>query len=601
MKKTLVQRLFSTAPVLILLTLSLAVAISCVIILTNLNRGFDFGDEAWAYSLISNDADLVGEAWGFQHLLHPLFNSVGNQVLAFRAIRLGLYVFGAFVSASTVITLIRLRGISLFGLRKATVFLASGVGASLAWAYPPKYLSYNELASTLLILLLNCWVQLLSISNQKQNYKFALRVRFYFAIIGLGIFIPLLIVSRLPSGLLGLTVSCLVYFSLDKAAKVRIAPILALTIALSTFILLRVLGFPLEFYFSQWWIELTSKGQSDAGHPISYLISTYGHSLLSAIVATVPIIVAGLALFMRRSAEKGPAANSWVFVSLATTIVLLNLSVNPQNHMDTWMNIGTLIAVCVLLILYLEIDLFLGSSSTRPQNSKFRFLSTSIVISVPLCASIGTNNALLGQFMFTAAPVFALLVGLLWTRLVGPHSLPTAAAFSLIVMSISIWSISAVWADQALHPYGTLPASQQVFETKAEILRGLHVDSATRAEVDGLSRLAEVHDVNSSSLVISLESPGAHLFFGNSKAIGPWINSVSPASIEGIGVACLERPKSHVYVISRNSSPSQDVLVGLVNKRLGECSLQFPKNFTQIATIRGDSGSLLSIWRSQLK
>jgi len=40
----------------------------------------------------------VGEAWGFQHVLHPLFDMTGQSVIAFRITRLfGYFLVSAFL------------------------------------------------------------------------------------------------------------------------------------------------------------------------------------------------------------------------------------------------------------------------------------------------------------------------------------------------------------------------------------------------------------------------------------------------------------------------------------------------------------------------
>jgi hypothetical protein len=57
-----------------------------------LRRGFGWGDESFVYTLIASNRQAIGEAWGFQHLLHPLYVLTGESVLAFRVLRLAGYV-----------------------------------------------------------------------------------------------------------------------------------------------------------------------------------------------------------------------------------------------------------------------------------------------------------------------------------------------------------------------------------------------------------------------------------------------------------------------------------------------------------------------------
>jgi len=78
-----------------ILTLGFMAAIVLVTYLAigwTLRRGFDWTDESFVYAMIASNREAIGEPWGFQHLLHPLYVLTGQSVLAFRVIRLAGYL-----------------------------------------------------------------------------------------------------------------------------------------------------------------------------------------------------------------------------------------------------------------------------------------------------------------------------------------------------------------------------------------------------------------------------------------------------------------------------------------------------------------------------
>ncbi len=112
-----------------------------------LPRGFDWTDEAWVYSLIDNSRVTYGEPWGYQHVLHPVWELLGETVLAFRILRIVGYVLLGFASAFVFIVFARARGWELSIGQRIVLFAASQIGTMIAFSYPPRYVSYNELAS----------------------------------------------------------------------------------------------------------------------------------------------------------------------------------------------------------------------------------------------------------------------------------------------------------------------------------------------------------------------------------------------------------------------------------------------------------------------
>jgi len=48
-------------------------------ILWTLRHGFGWGDGAFIDTMIATNRMAIGEAWGFQHLLHPLYTVTGES------------------------------------------------------------------------------------------------------------------------------------------------------------------------------------------------------------------------------------------------------------------------------------------------------------------------------------------------------------------------------------------------------------------------------------------------------------------------------------------------------------------------------------------
>ena len=104
------MRLGRTLRLLPLGFIAAVVFVTYGVIVWTLRRGFDWTDEAFVYNLVASNRETIGEPWGFQHLLHPLYVLTGQSVLAFPAVRLGGYVLLSVALQWNARVVIRLRG-----------------------------------------------------------------------------------------------------------------------------------------------------------------------------------------------------------------------------------------------------------------------------------------------------------------------------------------------------------------------------------------------------------------------------------------------------------------------------------------------------------
>ena len=119
------------------------------VVLWGLGRGFDWSDEAFVSTMIASDRVAVGEAWGFQHLVHPLYRLTGESILALRVLRLVGYALTSVLLVLAARHVARGARVALPRHTWPFVLLVAQAGTLLAWSYPPRYLGYNELSAWL--------------------------------------------------------------------------------------------------------------------------------------------------------------------------------------------------------------------------------------------------------------------------------------------------------------------------------------------------------------------------------------------------------------------------------------------------------------------
>ena len=72
-------RLRRLVPMIPLLLMAFVVVVTYLRIVWLLPRGFDWTDESFIMSMTASDRIAVGEPWGFQHLLNPLYRLTGDR------------------------------------------------------------------------------------------------------------------------------------------------------------------------------------------------------------------------------------------------------------------------------------------------------------------------------------------------------------------------------------------------------------------------------------------------------------------------------------------------------------------------------------------
>lgn len=125
------------------------ISLSLIVVIYGIFHTFDWSDEAWALSLIANNRESVGEPYAFQHLVHPIYVFLGENIIAVRLLRFTAFLALGVFSAFMLMRIAETKGLSFSKNQKTVVYIVSQLGTILVWSWPPRYFSYNELSSIL--------------------------------------------------------------------------------------------------------------------------------------------------------------------------------------------------------------------------------------------------------------------------------------------------------------------------------------------------------------------------------------------------------------------------------------------------------------------
>lgn len=591
-----------------LLPLGLMVAIVLVaygVIVWTLPRGFDWTDEAFIDSMIASNRITVGEPWGFQHLLNPLYVLTGESVLAFRILRLGGYVVLSVALVWCARAVVRRIGITIARSGWVFILVLAQMGTFAAWSYPPRYLGHNELASWFaqvgiaLILLSLAW----GVSSPDDQR--AARVLWPIWA-GLGAVTTVLVFAKVTSGVVFGAVLALVLLVPNPGLRLWKRGAAAGAGAAAVLFVLWVSGYPVRAY-SQTALSVLfdTSAQDDFGHPISELVAIYGRSLFATGAAVLPVLLLftlTMAAFLRTARPVGGGGGhdgadrmSWILGML----LLLALVVLPKANV--WEYLGVMVVfiglagIIGLVILGSEGVTMHGSAVCRAFSV---VVGGSAIVAAPFISSAGTNNPITGHFLF-AATLWAVVLGIALVLLTERGVVLRSSARvvpALIACVVLLMGALAVKASTDT-PYRTAPLRLQETTTSVPELRGLLL---TEADADWIDWISAVGDSLGADDVpaIAIASPGALYVFNHSGYANPWIDQMWPAAFSSLRVACTTDPPSDLFVLQPGASAEVDLATPGVTESLAACGIDFPGDFRVVDEyVSADSTRAMTIWR----
>lgn len=601
-----------------LVFMAAVVFVTYAAIVFTLPRGFDWTDEAFVDTMIASNRIATEVPLGFQHLLHPLYVLTGQTALALRITRLVGYVLlsGALVWCARVA--LRWIGISISRSGWVFVLLLGQVGTFLAWSYPPRYLSYNELGSWIsqlgvaLILLSLAW-GVASPDNRGPARVFGL------IWVGLGALTTLLLFAKVTSAMAFGVFLLLALLVPNPSYRLWKRVLGAGAGATVTLLVLWATGSPIVSYFKNAFALVFDKSAQDAaGHPLSAMISTYTTSLISTGRALVPALLLftlAMATF-RRKASPTPdgsggvraATIDWITWVLAALLVVA-LTALPRA--PVWPYLAVVIG-------FIGMAGIIGLAIAGPDGAVMRrsTVSRSLSIAVAWCAvlaapfvsALGTNNGIAEELVFSAT-LWAVVLGIALVLLKRRATLLRSRARSvpaLIGCVVLVMVALSVKADIA-KPYRSLSLLSQDTSSSVPELRGILLTTADAAWIDWV--YAAGRSLGAAGVpAIAIDSSGALFAFNHSGYATPWLgHGALPSGFRSLRLACATHPPADLFVLQpgpqpgpagdRSSAGGAAVNRG-VAKSLAPCGISFPGDFRVVAS-RPDANPAhaMTIWR----
>lgn len=574
-------------------------------------RGFDSSDEAWQYALVASNRVAVGEAWGFQHVLHPLFGLTGQSVITFRIFRLlGYFLVSAFL-LMVMFKSSRALGIILRLSQWIFVLIASQVGTFLAWSFPPRTLGYNELSSWLSQVGASLIVLLVvsRVADRPVIHRRWLLVLWC----GLGAIVLFLLAVKVTTGVVFAILAVVALF----VGSIQLSFLRRLVAGLAglggAYLVLLLSGFPFLAYANNL-LSLTfdKSARSAYGHSLDGVITTYAASfddafkvLLSSILLFIVLISILLVLLV---AGLDPAIARVLRLAAMIVAILLFVSLFWWPYLQitfTYLGYFSLfVGIAALVIFGLLVAVHARSEESGTRASRrtrwpitFAIL---VVVATPFAGAVGTNNAITGQLLYSVtiwmvALAFCLVV--LSDRLIdqGRHIL--ASAPSVLLVLLLLLSAAAVRGDILNHPYRIAPYAEQQRPTTARYLSGLLLITPQATLVDWMT--AQGNELHAKGVpTIAMASPEGLLTFNADGFVSPWVDPFWGVSFKSIEAACLDGKPSELFVLQPGSAKIKSGVVKQTNKALQSCAISFPADFTIVG--RHDSTDpefTMTIWK----
>ena len=593
---------------LVVAAVATAAVASSLLIAVQFFRGFEMSDEAFVYSLTLAGGSLDrGWFFGYAYLTAPLFDLVGQQVWAMRVVRFLMYLAVGVTLMGAVIAVLK-RVMPRSGQLGAWVYFALVVATFLstywAWVYLPPVISYNELA---------VWFGLLAIvpvilveSGWLHKYKWLPVIMGAIS----GVFLTLLFVSKLPTGL-GLLAVVIAYIFLVRGPSLRWLYVGVGVVfgVISTWLVSLLAGLPLLDLLEQGTRALITGEGAPGGYQASTLLRDYFITAQDAIfVLRGPLLLFVLTILvfyfvisaLKSDAVPNPKVSA-VAILMASLFLLFSL-------VWAWaLGVGNggggeafAIGFAMTLIVFVAGCFFLISLALLSGESRITWLRVGLLlVAVPLLVVAGTNNPFTFQLHLVIAPVLLLAIAsgvIIWSKtssvLEKSFGAPLAAA--IVGVGLSAFTLSAVWQGVWVNPYRQVPLSEQIFANERGILRWVSTDEATRNLAQGLPQIARELGLTSTATT-AWDNPGLVLFFNNSQFASTWQLPLVTTSTEELFRACDASPQTLIVLDDGADDRRQRAGdPGLFYEAVTSCGANYPSEYLTVATVEPPAEALVT-------
>ena len=528
-------RIVRAAPAIVI---GLSAWCALLLLIWNIDRGFDLTDESFLLYLYRHPGAFQDRLY-WQHfgVVSTLLPASLDHVITYRIIKLAglLAMSGMFAIVLHRWIARRHDGLADHGLHPVVLVHFLALGAFLAYCHGSQTLSYNDFTT---FCLLAAAIALIAIDLCPPGFNDA-RWNFLFSSVAGAILVPQFF-AKWPAGVL-LAVFILAFSSLLAAGRWRA---LAISIAgavcgaaLMAFLTTDA-GVGRLFSLANLFAAINDpSGRSDHRGPAELLLQYAATSIQRLIdllrdPAAAAVLILPVATLVVRAATRGTRAQgAWTTVlavaSLVALVVFAATIALRGGDGVVWFDRFRIADLQTFLVLFA----FAGACccvpflpDTMSRRSAVMFLAVVALIALlPAVGAIGTNNALLTQFIRHMAPLFAALAML--TMLLGfaGRWRPFAPVVCAVV---AVLSTAQLFVTLLYHPYRLArPGTEQtVVLAEPPHMRGLKVDAPTADFVRTL--LADSQravGLTAGVPVLALfDSPGA-LYILDAIAVGhPW-------------------------------------------------------------------------------
>lgn len=569
-----------------LLASAILFLITFAVVVFGLFRTFDFTDEAWATGLVAEPALPFGNVFFFQFLIHPIFLFFGQSVLAIRLLRLALGIVVALILAQLTIGSLRVKYRDLDRNSKLSVHLLAQSASLLSWFWTPSVLGYNELNSAVIQISVTALFFIAHRTGLGELGDKSISVSNVVLVYVVGFIGSLLFYTKITSFLVfGLTYLLFCVLLFKKNVLVWFGAVL-------TFILFPLAGWAFssqvkEYLSNFFTVALSSRLRVSAGHGDSIIFFYFADILINLLIVAIPIVFATLVLDRIRNQSKSGFSTNPFISFLVRPIVAFSLIYlaaagwifHPFN--TAGQSVGRIVVLLlaistVFLLVNWEgiLKLFLN----RDYTLLFGLL---LMLCVPIMNSFGTNVILSAHIGLSATSVICLVAYLGISHSNSPNKLGGRVVpflTPLIVLSlVALFSLGVF--KSAFYPY----RSESVFVPKHSVevdgpLAGLFLSDEESAYISWLRD--EGQYLNASGLpAVSLESPGALIFFNNSDFASSWIEYPVTLGFDSIAKACKGFSGKDLFLLMPSNRSIDDKNVQFLNSSLVDCNLRYPEDF----------------------
>jgi hypothetical protein len=545
--------------------------------------GFDTSDEAWVMSLVDSRRVTYAEPWAYHYVLHPLWVFFGENVIAFRLLRVFGYVASAIFLAYAGEKFLQFIAPS-FPVKTYRAFLVffAILGSSWAWIWAPQTLGYNEVSGFLGVTVTALVLLLVSTNQLSKSNKYLFAIGFILALIA-----PF----KYPSTF---ALSVLVFFliiGLTSLKGRRLKSLLQVLLGgIATLAFLYLIDLPFRNWLGTIKRLFTDEElQALFAHPIGPLLKTNIVDLLTGIRSTallslLPLVILLLLVVKVANGKQekylfikvvGLAFSALIVYFFIQTLVLPNLAW----HYLVLKSISAFIGVTGIV-------LFLVVSRNCLERDGFRDvqLGAVFVFVAPLSLAFGTNNPILGQVTFSMSAwlwLYAASLALLVFRFPG---FITGTIFITYAFIGAASTVALVLQGVLVAPYRGNPVQANTTSSSVPALRGILMPSVTANQLDWINEAGRNSEFNERE-TIAIASPGLLFAFNNSSFASPFIIDGWPISYLSVDQACKESGKAPVILKDASIEFPSSILPAL-----GNCGITSMDQYELVDQHISDSG-----------